>query len=282
MGLKPADSMLENSVIIAAHPDDELLWFSSILHEVDEVILVFCDFWAQPALGRARAAAIADYPRAAVSCLNLAESGAYGCADWRDPVLDEYGITFGTEASRRTLMHAFRRALGWIAPGREFPVPPRGIERMYQENYASILEALRSRLRPGMNVFSHNPWGEYGHEEHIQLFRVLQRLREEIGFTLWMSNYCSERSLPLAMRFFGFEPRTYYRLPVNREFAGKVASVYKKHGCWTWADDWMWFEDECFMEAPTAESLVKPGQFLLPLNMFTSGEMAAGKSWARD
>lgn len=279
MGMKLAGRVLEDCVIIGAHPDDELLWFSSILHEVDEVILIFRDFWAHPGLGPARSAAIAGYPRAAVTCLNLAEAGVYGCADWRRPVLNEFGIALGPEASRRTLAHTFRRALGRIGLGRGFPAAPQGIERMYEANYAAILKALRTRLHSGMNVFSHNPWGEYGHEEHIQLFRVLQRLREEIGFTLWMSNYCSERALPLAMRYFDSVPQQYHRLATNRDFAGKVASVYKKHGCWTWADDWMWFADECFMEAPRVESIAKPGEFLFPLNMFTIDGMAGENYW---
>ena len=33
--------LLTNSVIVAAHPDDELLWFGAILKQVDQVIVVF-------------------------------------------------------------------------------------------------------------------------------------------------------------------------------------------------------------------------------------------------
>ncbi len=41
-GTRPA--FLRNSVIVAAHPDDELLWFGSVLKDVERVILVFRRF----------------------------------------------------------------------------------------------------------------------------------------------------------------------------------------------------------------------------------------------
>ncbi len=82
----------------------------------------------------------------------------------------------------------------------------RPIAQAYRENYETLYRTLQPRLKPDMNVFTHNPWGEYGHEDHVQVFRVLDRLRDEIGFKLWMSNYCTERSMPLAMQYFSRKP----------------------------------------------------------------------------
>ena len=31
----------KNSVLVVAHPDDEILWFSSIIKDVDKIIIVF-------------------------------------------------------------------------------------------------------------------------------------------------------------------------------------------------------------------------------------------------
>ncbi|PHR21057.1 MAG: hypothetical protein COA37_14310 [Hoeflea sp.] len=111
--------------------------------------------------------------------------------------------------------------------------------------------------------------GEYGHEEHVQVFRALQSLQREIGFKLWMSNYCTERALPLAMRYFQTLPGRYIRLPTNKDFAEQVAGVYKYHQCWTWSDDWAWFDEECYVLAPEQGAEPRPHQHLLPLNMFT-------------
>jgi LmbE family N-acetylglucosaminyl deacetylase len=267
---------LQNSVIVAAHPDDELLWFASILAQVDQVILVYCDFWAQPDLGEARRRALAQYPRDAVTCLEIPESGAAGCADWARPELSGIGLAFGMEATRREATRLVRLPLARLA----MPVKlaATSVMRAYSENFDAIVAALRPRLSAGMNVFTHNPWGEYGHEEHVQLFRALDLLRGEMGFSLWMSNYCTERALPLAMRYFQAAPGPYVRLPTDKAFAEKVADVYKRHGCWTWAENWAWFEEECFMPAPHEAGETSTSHHLFPLNFFTI-DGAGQRSW---
>ncbi len=260
-------AMFKNSIIIGAHPDDELLWFNAALPRVDEVMIAYKDFWAHPLLGEARAAAIADYPRSNVKCLDMAEAGTYGCANWAAPVCNEYGLEFSLNATTREIKRLAKLSLSKVVPI-DIRAPDKSVTHAYQENYQLLYDLLRNRLRTDMNVFSHNPWGEYGHEDHVQVFRVLDRLRDEIGFKLWMSNYCTERSLPLASRYFTANPDGFVRLKCDRDFAEKAAEAYKKHGCWTWADDWPWFEDECYMEAPRSESMPLSHQQLLPLNMF--------------
>lgn len=261
---------LNNSLIVAAHADDEVLWFNSIVRDVDKIIVVFRDFWAQPQIGRQREAALADYPRGDISCLGIDEAGAYGCADWTDPVTTDYGMALGVEANRRALTRLARKSLSMISAANAASIAAENVARIYEGNFKLICDELEPMLGPDMNVFTHNPWGEYGHEEHIQVFRALQVLRHKIGFRLWMSNYCTDRAMPLAMRYFQAAPGGYIRLPTNKAFATEIADVYKKHDCWTWADDWAWFDEECFMEAPACgDSLAAPHRHLFPLNFFT-------------
>ena len=160
-------------------------------------------------------------------------------------------------------------ALSQIMPG-SFRHSTRQIAQAYRDNYETLYRTLLPLLKPDMNVFTHNPWGEYGHEDHVQVFRVLDRLRDEIGFKLWMSNYCTERSMPLAMQYFSRRPQDYIRLPADKGFAEQVANIYRQHGCWTWRDDWIWFDDECFMEAPSSKP-ESGGFHLLPMNLFNFG-----------
>lgn len=269
---------LRNSIIVGAHADDELLWFNSILKNVDQVVVVFRDFWAQPGLGERRTKVIAEYPHPAVTCLGIDEAGAYGCADWSAPVLTEHGVALGFEANRREITRMARRSLLKVAVNNGIRVADESVVRAYEANFQAIYNALKPRLSREMNVFTHNPWGEYGHEEHIQVFRVLDRLREQIGFRLWMSNYCTERSLPLAMRYFRSAPGSYIRLPTDKAFADTVAALYKKHDCWTWAEDWAWFDEECFMEAPRAATGIEPHRHLFPINFFTI-EGVPSRNW---
>ena len=285
--MRETREILENAVVIGAHPDDELLWFNAVMKDAAHVIIVFREFWAQPGLGEARAKAIAELPHPNVTCLDIDEAGTHGCADWANPVINDVGIAFSLTAGVREVKRRIKQTVDMFTPAR--PVyASQSVADAYRQNYYLIRDALRPHLSADMNVFTHNPWGEYGHEDHIQVFRVLEHLRDEIGFTLWMSNYCTERALPLACRYFQAEPGGYVRLPTDKAYADKVAAVYRKHGCWTWDDNWAWFDEECFMQAPARGSKPKPHRHLMPLNMFTIGDegnrsmlpLAAGLSLA--
>lgn len=270
-------AFLENSVIIGAHPDDELLWFASILKDVDEVIVAYRDFWAHPELGAQRQGVLEDYPRKNVFCLNMEEAGTYGCADWSNPQCDEYGLAFSFASSGREIKRFAKRTLSTVVPISR-NTPATSTHAAYRQNRDRLYDELSRRLRPGMNVFSHNPWGEYGHEDHVQIFRVLDQLRREIGFKLWMSNYCTERTVPLALKYMTDTPSPAVRLPSNREFAEAVANTYKKHGCWTWDDQWIWPDEECFIEAPFKQAGSANDRYLPPLNFFAIDPPASMES----
>lgn len=257
-------NFLKNSVIVAAHPDDEILWFSSIMKQANKVIIVYEDYWAHPELGAKRAAAVAELPHADATSLKIAEAGTYGSANWQNPELSQYGITFGLEGVKREVKRQIKR----VSPLRA-QTPDQSVWTNYKANYDKLYAALDKVLSEGMNVFTHNPWGEYGHEEHIQIFRVIDDLRAKKGFKLWMSNYCTNRSLPLAMTYFSASETQYIKRPTDKVYADAVADIYRKHDCWTWHDDWKWFDEECFMEAPTHQKNDGAQAHLFPLNLFS-------------
>src|SRR5690606_34980381 len=97
---------------------------------------------------------------------------------------------------RRPRLLVFRRPAERQAPDqardlcrqRQRSRPSFSVAADYRRNYAMIRSRLADQLLAGMNVFTHAPWGEYGHEDHVQVYRVLESLRDEIGFTLWVSN----------------------------------------------------------------------------------------------
>lgn len=257
---------LTDSVIVAAHPDDEALWFSSILARVGRVILVFRRDWRTPGIGASRSAALAEHPHPNVSCLDIDEAGVFGCGQWSAPQVTPAGIGLGLKAARRSLTLLGHRLSGGDA------VPAAStIAAAYAGNTLRIAAALRPLLHGGMNVFTHNPWGEYGHEEHVQVFRAVDALRREIGFTQWMTNYVSERSLPLALRYFSDGPTPFLRLPTDPAYGEAIADIYRRHGCWTWADRWSWFEDECVLEAPADVMPQGPHRHLSSLNVLSVG-----------
>jgi hypothetical protein len=217
--------MLEKAVLVVAHPDDEVLWFGSILRDVGKVIIAFRDYAAIPGLGERRSAAMAELPYAHLTCLDIAEAGSLKRADWDHPVTTAFGLALD-EAMEQS-----------------------ETRRRYERNFATLRAALGGGLAAGIDVFTHNPWGEYGHEDHVQVYRAVESLQQAIGFRLWTSTYCSSRSARLASRYRTAD-RPAKRLPIDQAYARRIAAIYQRHACWTWARDWAWPEEDCFLPGP--------------------------------
>ena len=220
MKQRPADGMLQDAVLVVAHPDDEALWFSSVLAGVNEVIVCFLNSPGHPELELGRTRSLEEYPVANISTLALDEPGAFNCADWQNPAVTPCGIEIPYSAAA---------------------------DRRYQENFRKLRALLESRLKGCDNVFTHNPWGEYGHEEHIQIYRAVESLQESMGFNLWFSNYCSNRSYNLMLEHIRGFSSDYITLATDKPLGEAAREIYQKNGCWTWMDDYQWFNEESFI-----------------------------------
>lgn len=233
--------MFERSVLIVAHPDDEVLWFSSILWKVDRIVMAFRDYDAVPGLGQRRTAALAELPYGNTTCLGIPESGSWRLADWEAPRTTEFGLALNSPAADGNA--ALR----------------------YETNYHILRSKLRSELTPDTTVFTHNPWGEYGHEDHVQLFRVLDRLRTEIGFSMWVPTYCSAWSAVLSARYGRMASSGLRCFPIDRGAVAGIVKIYNKHDCWTWWNDGDWPAKECFTSMPLG--LIEDKQGAAPIRL---------------
>ena len=216
-------TLSNKSILILAHPDDEILWFSSIIDKVDRILLCFCTCDSNKIWTAGRKNVLRDYPLDNISCLDLHESGAFNMADWKNPVETKYGIKISaTQIS----------------------------ERRYQNNYFALIKLLKKEIDGFHNIFTHNPWGEYGNEEHVQIYRVVKKLQLEMDFNLWFSNYCSNKSLHFFLNHYHpkmIHPR-HITHTTNNNLSHKIIDLYKKHGCWTWYGNWQLFDQETFIE----------------------------------
>lgn len=231
--------MLEKSIIVSAHPDDEVLWFSSILDKVDKVVICFLESYSKPDCSNGRKKSLLEHPIKNLCCLGINEIGAFGAADWNSPVITRFGIKF----LKNDLL------------------------KEYEGNYYKLKEQLKNKLNGYHNVFTHNPWGEYGHEEHVQVYRVVKELQGEKKFNLRFSNYCSNISFNLMMRYISGFDSEYVTLETNKSLGNYVMSLYKENNCWTWYDDWEWFNEESFMKDKNDTGGVKTYGHIFPLNM---------------
>lgn len=235
------------TALVVAHPDDESLWFSSVVASVERIVFCFGDPFGKSKKAAARRRAVAALPLRGLLNLALPESGARFLVDWARPQPTSFGIAITDHAACAR----------------------------YEDNYRSLVEALRTALAGCDVVYTHNPWGEYGHADHIQVYRAVATLQAELGYTVWFTNYVGAASWPLAQRI-ASQPCWTERRAVRPDLATARAlmRVYRRNGAWTWTRAHRWPAEEMFYAQPPAADL----QPWLPL----SGEWlldVAGLRW---
>lgn len=234
--------MLEQAIIVAAHPDDEVLWFSSILDKVDEIVVCFVNNESYPEWTAGRQISLAAYPMKNLSTLNIDQAEVFSGGDWNNPVVTEYGI----EIANKKVSDRSER---------------------YKANYEKLRRQLEQYLKGRRNVFTHNPWGEYGHEEHVQVYRAIKSLQGELKFNLWYSNYVSNKSFRLMLSHLERFHFDYACFETNKVLAHEIKDIYKKNKCWTWYDHWEWYNEESFIQERPYEQEEKKVGNLFPVNL---------------
>jgi LmbE family N-acetylglucosaminyl deacetylase len=206
-------------LLVVAHPDDEILWFSSILARVDAVVVCFLDYGEAEDLGRGRREVLARHPVAGLRCLGIREAGSLDRADWSAPAVERWGLRLGD----------------------------RETQRRYRRNGAALRRRLPALVAGFAEIFTHNPWGEYGHEDHVQVHAVLREITAASGADLWVPACCSEKALALARRYRLAPGAPRLERETDRPLARRVEALYRRHRCWTWKDGWDWPPEETFL-----------------------------------
>ena len=242
--------IFRNSIIVAAHPDDEILWFSSLLKRVDNVLLCFLNEIANPDYGVRRRRALSQILDGnnllsnKISCLEVNALGVSKPRSFLSPKFCQYGIELSDENG---VLDRYND--------------------QYKENYLILRDKLASVLDGYQNVFTHNPWGEYGHVEHVQVYRAVKELQKSIGYDIWFSNYCSTRTVSLtAPMFNATEIATF---PTNQVIAQELMNIYKESNCWTWFDDWDWAAEETFFKDTGSGSTAVKAGVMHHINLIT-------------
>ena len=194
--------------VVVAHPDDEALWLSSVVASAQRIVFGFGAVLDQPRRSKARRRAVAALPLKGMVNLEIPESGVHWKSYQSQPELTSVGVKIAESLVR---------------------------ER-YEANYARLNDGLRASLAGCTDVYTHNPWGEYGHPEHIQVYRAVSALQEELGYKVWFSNYVSARNLTFAR---GLTARLSWAQRIELEpdlgLAGALMEVYRRQGAWTYS-----------------------------------------------
>jgi LmbE family N-acetylglucosaminyl deacetylase len=229
--------------VVVAHPDDETLWMSSVVGSADRIVFGFGDIFDKPRESEARRQAVATLPLSGIVSLGIPESGA----GWKSSQ-----VQLELTAPNVSIFDAAARA-------------------RYESNYPRLQEGLRSALSGCCDVYTHNPWGEYGHSEHIQIYRAVTALQDELGYTVWYSNYVGGRNWTFARRL--AESLSWARRSLvtpDLDTVRKLMRVYRRCGAWTYPTAHRWPAREVMYAQPPSNSpeVRRPlsGEWLLDLD----------------
>lgn len=233
-------SFFKDSILVVAHPDDEALWFSSILKKVDSICITYLNYPNDESLSSGRIDAINLYPLSNTKFLKIEEPMSFGMADWPKPEQTKYGLKLDKD---------------------------KNAEARYQTSFQKVVNELDNVLKDYSNVYTHNPWGEYGHEDHIQVFKAVLLLSKKYNYKIWYSNYCSNSSNSLMLNCISGFNSDYFTLKTDIPLAHSLMEHYKNSSCWTWFDDYTWFANEAFMEHTEIIDPPKAYGHIFPINM---------------
>jgi hypothetical protein len=205
-------------VIVVAHPDDEMLWASSLVTSARKIIFCYGNTPASTKVSEGREALVRSFPLSTLVSLNITESNTHQTANWHKPVETPFGI----QCSRNS--------------------------KAYANNFRLLTEALKEHLQEGDVVVTHNPWGEYGHEEHVQVFRSVSQIKQQRDFRLFVTGYVSDRVIQfMEQNTLRIGPATAL-LPTDKDLCAILKRHYQQHDAWTWDDAYEWPQHECFYE----------------------------------
>ena len=230
--------IFDNSILIVAHPDDEILWFSSILKSVDLVIIVFSKVTDNEVWTSGRRKSKQEYPLKNVVWLEIDEAGSFQSANWLDPQESDYGLKLRSN---------------------------RKVQTAYRNNFKKIKTILIPYLERVENVFTHNPWGEYGNEEHCQIYKIMSDYKKKYGYNIWFPNLVSNKNIEIFKAYASLVSPNYISLATNKLLANRIKEIYQKNYCWTWYDNWEWRSEDVFFSLNNCCS--KSNGYSIPLNM---------------
>lgn len=229
---------LSRSVLVVAHPDDEILWFSSILDRVRGIVIAFLASATSPADTAGRERVRDAFPLRNVEFLGLTESGCYGLADWTNPESTAQGMALAGDPA---------------------------VAALYARNCGTLKKMLPERLAGASAVITHNPWGEYGHEEHVQVHRAVAAVARELRLDVWCSGYSGTRAAPFMQKTLQGVTVASVRLATNTVLARQLLELYIANDCWTWGRKYQWPEHESLLHLMPPDS-DKPRVRAIPIN----------------
>ena len=262
---------LAGALVVVAHPDDEILWLAPAVAQAAMIVAALPGHAHEPSITQGREAVRIAYPVGPFEFLPLVSAGVYKRSDWLRRVPAEHGVTLKPDC-------------------------PVATASRYRDNYSALVELLEPYVKQYPVVYTHNPWGEYGHEEHVQVSNAILALAQRHGCSVWAWDGFPERRLwgqGMRLRTDYFTGRTATlprrQLDVDSPLYRQVRELYIANGAWTWDQGYDPPPVSSYLQlAREGEVLITPRdrpEWARPLGIAAYGSLEAGRQgralWAR-
>ena len=204
-------SLFKNGILVVAHPDDECLFFSSVINKVSTIIFCFSKIPDEKNISIGRERAFDPFPLKNINLINLNITQAkksYRPLNWFDVHDNEYGVRGDLE------------------------------ESSYLKNFLILKSKLNELITSNSSVITHNPWGEYGNTEHIQIFKVIFKIAKEKNINMIVDGYYSNLTRFYTGRKQHFLIPKIYSFKTNKKLYSLLKDHYLRNGCWTWFNNY--------------------------------------------
>ena len=211
----------DNGILIVAHPDDECLFASSILNSISILIICFSDIPKEEDISLKRFNSVKLYP-----------------------LRDLKVISLNLKQSEKAFL-----PINWLNINEKFSGICGGYKKKsYDSNYKKILNKLKEIIPNNSLIISHNPWGEYGHAEHCQVFKASFQIAKETNSRFFVNSYFSNLSKVYAQRKLHLLKSINFLFETNTKLYNLLKNHYSKFGCWTWYENYKLPKNESFFE----------------------------------
>jgi hypothetical protein len=207
-------------LIVVAHPDDETLWLEPVLSTDSTVVVAFPTHPHDVAMTAARERVRERFPVGTMEFLPLRSLDLLGGSDWRRRAPTAYGVELSADC----------------------PVDRRAA---YVENHRRLCDLLVPFIGNHPVVYTHNPWGEYGHEEHIQVCRAVLDTAAAAGSSVWAwdgfpARGLARSSMRLRADYYeqGVSRLSRLHRDLDRSRYNGLKSLYEREAAWTWQADY--------------------------------------------
>lgn len=191
--------------IVVAHPDDEIIFASSIIKKAKKIIICFSEIYGYKSISKGREMLQKFYPYENTKFLNIPQSR----------LSKEKNISYGSDEDEDKIQEYTN--IG-----------------DYKKNSKQLIHLLERELQGYNCIYTHNNIGEYGNAEHIQIHKIIMLLRNKFDYEVRVFGYYSSRNnrmLKSSLRLFKQNPQT---KRTNIEIYTNLRDLYMKHNCWTW------------------------------------------------